>query len=246
MPSGELTALLGPSGCGKTTTLKMIAGLLEPDLGRHHLRRTCRSCAKAGKSRRRDGVPEPPAVSLHDRGRQRRLRPAHAEGAERPRSPRAWPTMLALVKLPDLGARRPSELSGGQQQRVALARALIVQPKVLLLDEPLSNLDAHLRIEMRDLIRGIQKELGHHHDLRDPRSGRGSRAGRPGGADPRRSACANTMCPTPSIAVRRTRDVAAFFGGRNVLPGVSTGAMFDGPLGRLTLAATACGPAPVF
>ena len=68
--------------------------------------------------------------------------------------------MLELVHLPDLGMRKPSELSGGQQQRVALARALIVQPKVLLLDEPLSNLDAHLRFEMRDLIQTLQKDLG--------------------------------------------------------------------------------------
>lgn len=68
--------------------------------------------------------------------------------------------MLELMKLPDLGDRRPSELSGGQQQRVALARALIIRPKVLLLDEPLSNLDAHLRLEMRDLIRSLQQEFG--------------------------------------------------------------------------------------
>lgn len=159
IPSGELTALLGPSGCGKTTTIKMIAGLLAPTSG--EIAFDDRSILRDKPEHR--GVVMVfqnyllfPYMSVADNvgfGLRMRKRPK-AEIAERVRE------MLELVKLPDLGGRKPSELSGGQQQRVALARALIVRPKVLLLDEPLSNLDAHLRFEMRDLIRSLQQEMG--------------------------------------------------------------------------------------
>ena len=157
--SGELTALLGPSGCGKTTTMKMIAGLLLQTAG---------DVLFDGKSILNE-KPEHrgvvmvfqnyllfPYMSVADNiGFGLKMRKTDKSEIDR-----RVGEMLDLVKLPDLGKRRPSELSGGQQQRVALARALIVQPNVLLLDEPLSNLDAHLRFEMRDLIRSLQQELG--------------------------------------------------------------------------------------
>jgi ABC-type Fe3+/spermidine/putrescine transport system ATPase subunit len=159
IPSGELTALLGPSGCGKTTTMKMIAGLLEPTAG--DVTFDGRSILKDKPENR--GVVMVfqnyllfPYMSVADNigfGLKMRKVPKSEIAAR-------VAEMLALVQLPELGHRRPSELSGGQQQRVALARALIVRPNVLLLDEPLSNLDAHLRFEMRDLIRSLQKELG--------------------------------------------------------------------------------------
>ena len=157
--SGELTALLGPSGCGKTTTMKMIAGLLAPTSG---------DVSFDGRSILND-KPEHrgvvmvfqnyllfPYMSVADNvGFGLKMRKV-----DKAEISRRVAEMLELVKLPDLGSRRPSELSGGQQQRVALARALIVRPNVLLLDEPLSNLDAHLRFEMRDLIRSLQQEMG--------------------------------------------------------------------------------------
>jgi ABC-type Fe3+/spermidine/putrescine transport system ATPase subunit len=233
VPSGELTALLGPSGCGKTTTMKMIAGLLPPTSG---------DITFDGRSILRD-KPEDrgvvmvfqnyllfPYMTVADNvgfGLRMRKVPKDQIAAR-------VADMLALVKLPDLGARRPSELSGGQQQRVALARALIVQPKVLLLDEPLSNLDAHLRIEMRDLIRAIQKDLGittifvtHDQEEAVVLADRVALIleGRLRQYD------------VPDAFYRRPadRDVAAFFGGRNVLPGVSAAGVFEGALGRLAL-----------
>lgn len=159
IPTGELTALLGPSGCGKTTTMKMIAGLLEPSSG---------DVQFDGRSVLND-KPEHRGVVMVFQNyllfpymnvaqnigfglKMRNVDPNEINDRVA--------KMLELVKLPDLGNRKPSALSGGQQQRVALARALIVQPNVLLLDEPLSNLDAHLRFEMRDLIRSLQQEMG--------------------------------------------------------------------------------------
>lgn len=157
--SGELTALLGPSGCGKTTTMKMIAGLLKTTSG--DVTFDGRSVLKDKPENR--GVVMVfqnyllfPYMSVAENiGFGLKMRKTDKQEIDQ-----RVKQMLALVKLPDLGARKPSELSGGQQQRVALARALIVQPNVLLLDEPLSNLDAHLRFEMRDLIRNLQQEMG--------------------------------------------------------------------------------------
>ncbi len=156
--SGKLTALLGPSGCGKTTTMKMIAGLLRPTSG---------DISFDGESIL--------GIAPEDRGVvmvfQNYLLFPYMSVAEnigfglkmrkvdRREIRSRVSDMLDLVQLPGFEDRKPRQLSGGQQQRVALARALIVQPNVLLLDEPLSNLDAHLRDEMRELIRRIQTEM---------------------------------------------------------------------------------------
>lgn len=156
---GELVALLGPSGCGKTTILKMIAGLLSPTEGDI----TFDGVSVLDISPERRGAVMVfqnyllfPYMTVTDNVgfglRMRRVpKPAIQERVRQ---------MLDLVRLAALKDRRPFELSGGQQQRVALARALITEPRVLLLDEPLSNLDAHLRDEMRDLILRLQRQLG--------------------------------------------------------------------------------------
>ena len=157
--SGSLTALLGPSGCGKTTTMKMIAGLLDQTSGDVTFDGT--SILKEKPENR--GVVMVfqnhllfPFMNVQDNiGFGLKMRNVHKDEIFN-----RVIKMLDLVKLPNMENRMPKELSGGQQQRVALARALIVQPRVLLLDEPLSNLDAHLRFEMRDLIRNLQQSMG--------------------------------------------------------------------------------------
>ncbi len=156
---GEFLSLLGPSGCGKTTTLRMIAGFVAPTAGAISL--AGRSIAALPPYRRGMGVVFQnyalfPHLNVFDNvvfGLQM-ARVPKAEAAKRVER------ALALVRLEQFGKRRIRELSGGQQQRVALARALVIEPTVLLLDEPLSNLDAKLREELRKEIRDIQSELG--------------------------------------------------------------------------------------
>ena len=157
---GELVALLGPSGCGKTTALRCVAGFERPDSGRrarrrqgHHRRARPTSATRAWSS-------SPTPLPQPQRPRQRRLRPAGPQGAGgRARHARA-DELLELVGLPTHADRYPHQLSGGQQQRVALARALALEPRVLLLDEPLSALDAKVRVALREEIRRLQLDLG--------------------------------------------------------------------------------------
>ncbi|ETR76913.1 ABC transporter ATP-binding protein [Afipia sp. P52-10] len=156
---GEFFALLGPSGCGKTTLLRLIAGFAEADSGRvivggkdiSHLPPWKRDVGMVFQS-----YALWPHLSV-----ARNV----AFGLEERRVPRAEVTRrvtaaLDLVGLTRLADRRPSQLSGGQQQRVALARTIAVEPKILLLDEPLSNLDAKLRIQVRRELRDLQQRLG--------------------------------------------------------------------------------------
>jgi putative spermidine/putrescine transport system ATP-binding protein len=156
---GELIALLGPSGCGKTTTLRLLAGLEDADTGRITVGGKDVTGLSAAK---RDMGMVFQAYSLfpHMTVRQNtafglRMRKVGADQRDK----RAL-EMLDLVGLSAQAARYPHQLSGGQQQRVALARALAIEPQVLLLDEPLSALDAKVRAQLRDEIRRIQLEVG--------------------------------------------------------------------------------------
>jgi putative spermidine/putrescine transport system ATP-binding protein len=156
---GELVALLGPSGCGKTTTLRLLAGLEDADEGRITVGGTDITHLPASK---RDMGMVFQAYSLFPHMTVKQnvafgLRLRRASHADRDR--RAM-EMLDLVGLSTQADRYSHQISGGQQQRVALARALAIQPKVLLLDEPLSALDAKVRAQLRDQIRRIQLEVG--------------------------------------------------------------------------------------
>ena len=162
---GELLTLLGPSGCGKTTTLRLVAGLELPTAGRIEL---------AGRPL--NDVPAAIAVPPEQRGMGMVFQsyavwphmtvarnvdyPLRIRKVGREERERRLARVLALVQLEGHEQKYPHQLSGGQQQRVALARGLIMEPEVLLLDEPLSNLDAKLRRSMRREIRQIQRSLG--------------------------------------------------------------------------------------
>ncbi|HEX3061406.1 MAG TPA: ABC transporter ATP-binding protein [Usitatibacter sp.] len=159
---GEFICLLGPSGCGKTTTLRMIAGFLEPDRG--EIRVEGRTISKPGAvlppERRNMGmIFQSYAVWPHMTVLQNVGYGLKMKSIAQPRRDERAMAMLKATQLDGLAHRYPSDLSGGQQQRVALARALAPQPAILLLDEPLSNLDANLRGEMRFEIRRLHDEF---------------------------------------------------------------------------------------
>jgi putative spermidine/putrescine transport system ATP-binding protein len=155
---GEIVCLLGPSGCGKTTTLRMVAGFVRPTAGEIAIDGA--SVAHQPPYRRNTGmVFQHYALFPHLSVRENVAFGLRSLGVSRAERDRRVGDMLALVELAALGDRLPRELSGGQQQRVALARALALRPAVLLLDEPLSNLDAQLRVRMREELRGLIRRL---------------------------------------------------------------------------------------
>lgn len=156
---GELIALLGPSGCGKTTTLRMIAGLIPATAGQITV--GGRDVTNLPPYRRDMGlVFQNYALFPHMTVERNVAFGLEMRKIPRDRTKEMVAKALDLVQLGHLAERRPKELSGGQQQRVALARALVIEPSILLLDEPLSNLDAKLRDQMRIEIRDIQQRLG--------------------------------------------------------------------------------------
>jgi iron(III) transport system ATP-binding protein len=219
---GELFFLLGPSGCGKTTVLRMIAGFLEPTSGTIHF--DDRDMDHVPPNARNTGmvfqsyalwphmtIGENVAFGLDVRrvaAADRRARVARAQ---------------RLVRMEDYRARFPHQLSGGQQQRVALARALVIEPDVVLLDEPLSNLDAGLRIEMRKEISRIHAELGITmiyvtHDQKEALSLATRMAVMQDGG------LAQVAAPVEMYQNPATLFVATFVGETNVIAGTVTGA----------------------
>jgi len=163
IPDGKLIGLLGPSGCGKSTTLYMLSGLQKPTSGKIYFGDD--DVTEVSTENRGVGlVFQNYALYPHMTVKQNIMFPLENLKGEDKLSKevmleRAYEA-ARLVQIDDLMERKPSELSGGQQQRVAIARALVKMPRILLLDEPLSNLDARLRLQTREEIRRIQKETG--------------------------------------------------------------------------------------
>jgi ABC-type Fe3+/spermidine/putrescine transport system ATPase subunit len=233
--SGKITVLAGPSGCGKTTTLKMIAGLLRPTSGDITFDE---ESVLAVPAERRGAVMVfqnqllfPYMTVGENIGFGLTIR-----GYDRATVRRRVRHMLERVQLPGITDRRPNQLSGGQQQRVALARALIVEPKVLLLDEPLSNLDAHLRDEMRELILSLQRQsqittILVTHDQQEAVVMADHVAVMFDGR--------LRQFDVPSAFYKRPVDVqtARFFGGVNFIPGTKQGGTIKTAVGQLPVPA---------
>jgi iron(III) transport system ATP-binding protein len=159
---GEFVSLLGPSGCGKTTTLRLIAGFLQPDAGEIKVgNQVVSSPSRLVPPERRamSMIFQSYAVWPHMTVFQNVAYGLKFKDLSRAQADRKVEQFLRVVHLEEFKDRYPGELSGGQQQRVALARALVVEPQILLMDEPLSNLDANLREEMRFEIRRLHEEF---------------------------------------------------------------------------------------
>jgi len=223
---GELFFLIGPSGCGKTTLLRAIAGFVEPDAGTIHF--DDRDMTAVLPYRRNtalvfQGYALWPHMTV-EQNVEYGLRVRKMSAADRRRR---VGDILDVVQMSDLARRYPGELSGGQQQRVALARAIVVRPDVLLLDEPLSNLDARLRVEMRREILRIHQQTGITtiyvtHDQKEALS-MGQRI-----AILDRGQIAQVGRPDECYRWPRTRFVAGFLGEANFIEGEVTRVLDDG------------------
>jgi len=233
--SGKMTVILGPSGCGKSTILKTIAGLISPNRG--DIKFDKRSILSVRPEHRnavmmfQDHLLFPYMNVGENIGFGLKMQ-KRAKGEIH----QLVLKMLDRVQLNGLENRKPSELSGGQQQRVALARALIVEPNVLLLDEPLSNLDTHLRLEMRDLIKSLQHEmqittLFVTHDQEEAVV-LGDKLALMLDGNLRQTGKAEDFFNRPG-----DHSIARFFGGRNFISGISAGNRFTSSLSSMHLSA---------
>ena len=157
--SGEFVTLLGPSGCGKTTTLRIIAGLLDPDAGSVELDGRDIT-ALAPEKRDVNTVFQNYALFPHMNVEKNISYGLRVRGMKKPEWQKRVTEMLRLVQLEGYEKRMPGQLSGGQRQRVAIARAVVLNPRLLLLDEPLGALDLKLRRQMQQELKDIQRRLG--------------------------------------------------------------------------------------
>jgi putative spermidine/putrescine transport system ATP-binding protein len=156
---GELVSLLGPSGCGKTTTLRTVAGFIDPAAGTVTI--ADRNVTRLPPNKRDIGIVfQSYALFPHLTVFQNVAFGLQQRRVDKAAQTRRVNEALAMVDMADYANRRPAQLSGGQRQRVAVARAVVIEPTLLLMDEPLSNLDAKLRVGMRTEIRRLQKRLG--------------------------------------------------------------------------------------
>ncbi|MEA2466541.1 MAG: spermidine/putrescine transport system ATP-binding protein [Thermoleophilaceae bacterium] len=239
VPAGEFFTMLGPSGCGKTTTQRLIAGFERPDGGA--IRLDGRDMVRTPPHRRRvNTVFQSYALFTHRSVRDNVAFGLRYQRCTKEESRKRVADAIALVRLEGLEDRRPGQLSGGQQQRVALARALVLEPPVLLLDEPLGALDARLRLDLQGELKSIQQQLGvtfiyvtHDQDealtmsdrVAVMRGGRVEQLGEP-----------QPLYEEPANAF-----VANFLGASNLIP-VEAGGNGTVTLGDFTLSAAGNGP----
>ena len=218
--------LVGPSGCGKSTALRMIAGLEDITDGELRDRRRAWSTSSAPQGpRHRDGLPELRAVPAHDAcartwaSRSSSRRRPRRRSTARSRRPRGSSTSTQHLD------RKPANLSGGQRQRVAMGRAIVRDPKAFLMDEPLSNLDAKLRVQMRTEVVAHPEPARHDDGLRDPRPDRGDDARRPRRGHARRASLQQVGTPKELYEDPVNLFVAGFIGSpaMNFLPGRARG-----------------------
>jgi len=245
--AGELFFLLGPSGCGKSTLLRLIAGLVEPTSGKIWF--NDRDVTSLGTEKRNAVMCfQSYALWPHMNVRENVRFGLDVRGVDKSNQNARIDEVLKLVQMTHLADRKPNQMSGGQQQRVALARALVVKPDCLLLDEPLSNLDAKLRLEMRTEIRRICKEAGFTtiyvtHDQKEALSIADRMAILNGGKIEQMGA------PRDVYLRPTTQFVANFIGEANFLPAKVTSvqngtAVLETSVGKLTSTALPIGATP--
>jgi iron(III) transport system ATP-binding protein len=242
--AGELFFLLGPSGCGKTTLLRILAGFVQPDAGDVYFGEQ-RITPLPPRSRGAGLVFQTYALWPHMTVADNVAYGLRVRGRNRAEIKERVARVLKLVRMDGFEQRRPTQLSGGQQQRVALARALVIEPRVLLLDEPLSNLDARLRDELREEIRRVHHETGLTmvyvtHDQKEAMA----LASRLAVMD--RGHVRQVGTPAEVYNRPATRFVAGFLGESNFIPGTvrgvdASGVIVETTLGPLTGVAAGAG-----